>query len=139
MLGFLACGFAFGRDASAEDAISVIANDATAVRRLTRGELRAIFTMRMTHFADGIPVTVFVLPDQDERHRTFTKQLLNLLPYVLRDTWDRLVFSGTGKGPVVVQNPEELVRRVAETPGGIGYVVGSQKVVYENVKTLEIN
>lgn len=139
VLGFLAWGFAFGSDVSAEDPIRVIANDATAVRRLTRGELRAIFSMRMTHFADGIPVTVFVLPDQDERHRAFTKQLLNLLPYVLRDTWDRLVFTGTGKGPVVVQDPDELIRRVADTPGGIGYIVGSHKVTYANIKTLEIN
>ena len=36
--------------------------------------------------------------------------------------WDRLVFSGTGQAPDTVTSTEEMLARVASTPGAIGYL-----------------
>jgi hypothetical protein len=42
--------------------------------------------------------------------------------YVLRRAWDRMVFTGTGFAPTVVQSEREMIERVRSTPGAIGYV-----------------
>ncbi len=119
--------------------IQVIVNSATTVRDLSRTTLRAIFSMRIRQLPDGTPATVFVLPDRDERHRAFCKDFLQVYPYVLRDTWDRMVFTGTGQAPIEVGSQEELIKRVAETRGGIGYIVQEGKSSYEHIRILEIH
>jgi hypothetical protein len=65
---------------------------------------------------------VFVLPDGDPLHVEFCREQLGTFPYVLRATWDRLVYTGTGIAPEVVANEKEMRRRVAMTRGAIGYV-----------------
>jgi hypothetical protein len=55
-------------------------------------------------------------------HARFAKNVLQVFPYQLQQAWDRLVFSGTGQAPLVVNSPGEMRRRVEETPGGIGYL-----------------
>ena len=122
----------------AMDNIQVIVNSALPMRDLSRTSLRAIFSMRMRQFPDGTPITVFVLPDLDGRHRTFCKEVLQVYPYVLRDTWNRMVFTGTGQAPIEVTTQEELIRRVAATRGGIGYISQEGKGSYEHTKILEI-
>jgi len=122
----------------AADNIQVIVNSATAMRDLSRTSLRAIFSMRMKQFPDGTPVVVFVLPDRDERHRAFCKEALQVYPYVLRDTWDRMVFTGTGQTPIEVATQEELIKRVAATRGGIGYISQEGRGSYERIRILEI-
>jgi len=84
--------------------------------------LRAIFFVRQTKWPNGTPVRVFVLPDRHALHIRFTKEVLGVYPYQLRSTWDRMVFSGTGVPPTVVQGADEMRSRVEATPGGIGYL-----------------
>ena len=123
-----------------DDSFEVIVNSASGVRELSRTTLRAIFSMRIRQLPDGTPVTVYVLPDRDQRHRTFCKEFLQVYPYVLRDTWDRMVFTGTGQAPIEVGSQAELIKRVAETRGGIGYVALEGKGSYEQrIKFLEIH
>ena len=44
-----------------------------------------------------------------------------MFPYQLRNVWDRLVFSGAGQSPHVVNTLEEMYEQVSSTPGAIGY------------------
>jgi ABC-type phosphate transport system substrate-binding protein len=37
-----------------------------------------------------------------------------------------LVFSGTGQAPDTVSSPEEMLAKVASTPGAIGYLTKSR-------------
>ena len=55
-------------------------------------------------------------------HQQFSKGILNVFPYQLRSAWDRLVFSGIGQAPVKVSSIEEMLDKVANTPGAIGYL-----------------
>ncbi|PSJ15922.1 hypothetical protein C7H79_16365, partial [Nitrosomonas supralitoralis] len=59
-----------------------------------------------------------------------------VFPYQLRSTWDRLVYSGTGQAPITVNSAEEMLARVANTPGSIGYLWRVN--INENVNVLEI-
>ncbi len=86
--------------------------------------MRALFTMRLRLWPDGAPVRVFVLPDQDPTHRSFSREVLNVYSHQLRRAWDRAVFSGTGQAPTEVRDGAEMLKRVAATPGAVGYVGG---------------
>jgi hypothetical protein len=103
-------------------AVEVIANRGVAGTSLAQASARALFGMRLTKWPDGRPVQVFVLPDGHPVHAGLCKEQLNLYPYQLRQSWDRLVYSGMAQAPIEVATEEEMVSRVATTPGALGYV-----------------
>lgn len=99
-----------------------IANPTVDPKFINRQTLRSVFTLRVRTWPDGTPVHVFVLNDDDERHAAFCSDVLGTFPYILRRAWDRNLFSGTGLIPETVQNESEMLQKVADTPGGIGYL-----------------
>lgn len=103
-------------------AVEVIVNRGVAGASLAQASARAFFGMRMTKWPDGRPVQVFVLPDGHAVHAALCKEQLNLYPYQLRQSWDRLVYSGMAQAPIEVATEEEMISRVATTPGALGYV-----------------
>lgn len=88
---------------------------------IARSLLRGVFGMRVRAWPDGTPVHVFVLPDDDPLHDEFSKSVLQMYPYQLRQNWERLLYSGTGQQPITVTSEAELLQRVAGTRGAIGY------------------
>jgi hypothetical protein len=107
--------------AVAAGSVEVITNDDHAGRAMDRATVRAMFAARLREWPDGAPVRVFVLADNDPLHVEFCRSQLGTFPYVLRASWDRLVYTGTGIAPEVVANEKEMRRRVAMTRGAIGY------------------
>lgn len=99
----------------------LIVNDSVPVSALRRNEAVLYFTGRIQLWSGGLPVRVFVLPDDAILHRTFANTVLGLYPYQLRRVWDRQVYSGTGQAPIQVESEEQMIERVANTPGAIGY------------------
>ena len=104
------------------DAVEVIVNKHVSDNTLTVANARAIFGMRQVKWSDGSLIRVFVLPDNHPVHGAFCKEQLNIYPYQLRQSWDRLVYSGMAQAPEEVATEAELVTRVAATRGAIGYV-----------------
>lgn len=107
--------------------VEVIVNADHAAAPLDRNLLRAIFTMRLRQWSSGTPVHVFVLPDHDEVTDLFCREQLGTYPYVMRATWDRMVFTGTGLAPTVVTSEKEMRELVSSTPGAIGYIRSREK------------
>jgi hypothetical protein len=103
-------------------AVEVIANMSVATQTQPVNTTRSMFGMRQLTWSDGLRVRVFVLSDKSPLHNEFCKEILNIYPYQLRQSWDRLIYSGTGQAPTEVATEEEMVARVASTPGAIGYV-----------------
>ncbi|MGZ0018770.1 hypothetical protein [Nitrosomonas sp. wSCUT-2] len=120
----------------AENSYEIVANPGVNEKILTVNSLRSIFSMRLKTWPDGTKIRVFVLSDDDELHQIFSKEKLNVFPYQLRSTWDRLVFSGTGQAPTKVSSNEEMLAKIASTPGAIGYLWKAN--INENVNVLEI-
>jgi len=121
---------------SALAAQQVIVNPEVDVSALDRNRARLIFTMRINQWRDQQPVTVFVLPDDASLHQRFAKSALQVYPYQLRRTWDRQVFSGTGQAPLQVADEEEMIERVRQTAGAIGYI--SDQRAAAGVKVIEV-
>ncbi len=90
--------------------------------------------MRLRTWENGLPVSVFVLPDDAPLHSIFAKQKLNIFPYQLRSTWDRLVYSGTGQAPFIVHTELEMRTRIASTPGAIGYL--SESMINDSIQVV---
>ncbi len=105
-----------------ESSVEAVVHSGVSVSHLSRNSLRAIFSMRQKTWPDGLPVRVYVLPDDAPLHNLFAKEKLNIFPYQLRSGWDRLIFSGTGQAPFLVNSEDEMLARVASTPGAIGYL-----------------
>jgi len=101
---------------------AVVANPDVKQESVSLNVLRAIIGMRIKTWPDGKLIKVYVLPDDHELHQDFSKETLNVFPYQLRSTWDRLVFSGTGQAPTTVFSNEEMLQKITNTPGAIGYL-----------------
>lgn len=99
-----------------------IVNSDRGSMMIDRDMLRAIYTTRLRQWPDGTPIRVFVMPDDSPLHDQYCREQLGMYPYVLRDLWNRLEFTGTGLTPTVVRSEEEMRARVKDTPGAIGYV-----------------
>ena len=122
--------------AASAGAVDIIAHRSTKTESLSTITARSIFAMRQANWPDGSAVRVYVLPDQHPTHAAFCKETLNLYPYQLRQTWDRQVYSGIGQAPTELGSEEEMLEKVATTPGAIGYV---RKVrPHDSVRVIQI-
>lgn len=117
-------------------AVTIIVNPGVTVSSASQNAVRSMFAMKLLQWPDGQPVRVFVLPDDNSLHKAFCKEVLDVYPYQLRQTWDRLVYSGTGQAPIEVGSEEEMLKSVANTPGALGYLRKTKPG--ERVRTLSV-
>lgn len=119
----------------AEDTPVVVVNSITYPNAfLSQNAITAIFGMRLRKWEDGSPIKVFVMPDGNPIHIAFSKYVLRVFPYQLRSAWNRLVFSGTGEEPMIVESEEKMREAISSTPGAIGYL--SRSMLNESVKAI---
>lgn len=104
--------------------------------QLSLSSIRAVFSMRLSTWPDGSPIKVFVLPDRHPEHARFARGVLNMFPYQLRREWDRQVYSGTGVAPIEVPDVETMKRRIAQTPGAIGYL--DEEAVDSSIQAIHV-
>jgi ABC-type phosphate transport system substrate-binding protein len=117
-------------------AVELIANPNVLEGSLSRSVIRSIFAMRMTNWSSGIPIRVFVLGDKNDLHSKFSKRILGVFPHQLRRAWNRQIYSGTGQAPEKVENEQEMLERVSQTPGSIGYI--SEELINEQIRTITV-
>ncbi len=102
--------------------VAAVINADNQQTAISRNGLSAIFKMRLLQWNDGTPVTVFVLADDNPLHRQFCKQVLHVFPHQMQRIWYKAVFSGSGQTPVTLKSVEEMKKKIATTPGAIGYL-----------------
>lgn len=132
----LLLGVVYTDIAGAVEPYEIVTNPDVKEKTLSKSSLRAIFGMRLHAWPDGTAIRVFVMPDDVPLHTAFAKEKLNVFPYQLRSAWDRLVFSGTGQAPDTVTSQEEMLAKVASTPGAIGYLI--KPMIDSRVNVLQI-
>ncbi len=118
--GFLFLILCFASTAShSEIIIGVHNNNLTSINKST---LRAVFTMRLNRWENGQKITVLMLDQNSKIHREFCVQKLGVFPYQLQRILDKRVFSGKSQAPINVSNMEEMITKLLNTPGAIGYI-----------------
>ena len=130
-------GFCFPSNA-VEQAIKsqVIAHKSVNLSQLNVGQVRRIFSMRQSSWSNGQNITVFVLANDHKTHIAFTTKTLGVFPYQLERVWNKLVYSGLGEQPIRVSSESEMIKRIQELPGAIGYV--DQNIELSGVKRLVV-
>ena len=122
--------------AISEEVVVVVHKGTSVSSPISRYSLSSIFSMKSTTWADGTAIRVFVLPDENHLNSIFFKQILQIFPYQLRHAWDRLVYSGTGQAPIVLDSEKEMKNQIANTPGAIGYL--PKETFDENITILPV-
>lgn len=118
-------------------AVEVITNITAETASITTTQLRRIYSMRQVRWANGVPITIFVLSSTSTTHQKFCKETLRLFPYQLDRIWDKLTFSGMGVGPTLITSEKELIKAVKSTTGAIGYIENIDEV--SDVNLLKID
>ncbi len=119
------------------DAAVIISHSSIETKQLSTSQLRRIYTMRQTTWANGQAIVVYTLPSSHPVHQEFTKKELKIFPYQLDKMWIKLTFSGLAKPPIKVNTMEELINAVKSTPGAIGYVNPNASLDGLNVIAME--
>jgi ABC-type phosphate transport system substrate-binding protein len=114
----------------------IIVNPSVEGRSISIASLRNIYTLRQTLWPNRQPIVIFVLPDDNPVQQAFAKEKLGIYPYRLRQTWDRLSFSGMASAPIEVKDENDMSARIRATPGAIGYT--SKDTGYDGIKTLRL-
>jgi ABC-type phosphate transport system substrate-binding protein len=117
-------------------AMRVVVNPSVEPKILTVEQMRRIFSMRQTTWSNGQAITVYVLSSQHLTHQAFSKKVLGMFPYQLDRIWNKLVYSGLGEEPIKVQSEQEMLDRISQKPGAIGYV--TQQINDNNVNFINV-
>ena len=103
--------------------VQVVVNSSVEFKDIRIEQIRRIFSMRQTVWSHGQTITVYVLSNQHQTHQIFSTEVLGMFPYQLNRIWNKLVYSGLGEEPIKVYSEQEMLERVSQKPGAIGYVM----------------
>ncbi|MEH6649542.1 MAG: substrate-binding domain-containing protein [Motiliproteus sp.] len=117
--------------------VKVFVNSSVPERALSINNVRSIFSMRTRSWSDGSAITVFILKDKQGTHNQFVRQSLRMAPHQLQRSWDRYRYTGTGQTPIELANEQQMIQRIATTPGAIGYT--SQEFQDAQVQPIHIH
>lgn len=112
--------------------VVVIAHPDVPVNSIDTRSLSDIYMLTRTLWIDNTPIRVFALKKGFSSTEKFYSHL-GLTVLTLNKQWLRIQLTGEGRAPTLVTE-DEIVQKVATTPGAIGFVDVSR--VTERVKVL---
>ncbi len=115
--------------------VIIIANTSVSVDSMDRGIVSDIYQGMKTKWDSGDKVVVVMLR-KGETHESFAKDIVGSTPSKLRNIWKKIIFSGTGNPPKIMKSESELVTRIAETKGAVGYIHSSTP--HDGVKVISL-
>ena len=119
--------------AGADVELAVIVHPSVALDSLSRGQLLDYYTGDIQHWPSGEPVLVKDLRQKGEVRDGFYR-FLGKRPSRMKSIWLRRMLSGEGEPPESLSSEQEVLTRVAQTPGALGFVRRSQ--VTDQVRVL---
>lgn len=91
---------------------------------LNKSDIVDIFLGKKREFKSGVSVTPLSLNEDSETTGYFVKNVLGKTPAQLKSYWARIIFTGQGEPPLVVENEEKMVEIISSNPNAIGFVNG---------------
>ncbi|TAE24379.1 MAG: hypothetical protein EAZ92_13400 [Candidatus Kapaibacterium sp.] len=125
--------FAMPSASTFAQSVAVITHKSSSAQNLEADKILDIYTLNTRNWADGSKITVFeVKGDSPVKSRFYAA--LNTAFSEMQKLWLKKQFSGKGLPPTAVNSEQELLEKVANTPGAIAYV--NAENVNKNVKVL---
>ena len=113
--------------------VAVIAHKSVPVDTIKKSELLDFYTADIKKWINGEKVIVNDLKPKGEVKKIFYK-FLGKTPSRMKSIWLKNMLSGEGDPPEALKSEEEMLQKIAATPGAIGFL--SHTKVDNNVKTL---
>jgi ABC-type phosphate transport system substrate-binding protein len=115
------------------DSFVLVANNNVPVDSVNSADAKGIFLGKKGSWGDGTRVKL-VIQSRSGVHATFVKSTTGKTAQQFATFWKKALFTGQGIPPLNVTDDAAMVKRVASTPGAIGYVskgygAGSVKVI----------
>lgn len=120
-----------------EQGYIIIAHPSVNESILTTRNLAKIYALQAKRWANGQRIKAFTFSNEAE-FKTFSLSQLNLHPHQLKRVWNRLLFTGVGKPPTSVNNPSEMLSKIRNTQGGIGYIRKDHALDLQGLKVIEV-
>ncbi|HEX2797243.1 MAG TPA: hypothetical protein VHN38_09170 [Immundisolibacter sp.] len=123
-----------GNIAAAEVVIVVSPHNPTTT--LSRSEVSNIFLGKINRFPNGQPAVPIDQPEDSQQRKDFYRDVSNKQPADIKAYWSRMIFTGRGQPPMVVEGDEQVKKSLAGRPDGIGYI--DRAAVDDTVKVLAV-
>jgi len=101
--------------------IIIIAN-LDNITQIKQSDLGRIYTIKKRFWVGGQRIKPYVLFKDSLLHKQFVQKKLGMLPFQISRYWNKLTFTGTGSPPVSLNSEAEMIERIQNTPGSIGYI-----------------
>ena len=119
--------------------VEVIVNSSAKVDELTLDEVRSVFTLKKSHWDNGLKIKVFILPKDSVITKAFAYKVLRMPPAMYFDILEANYASGKTNIPTSLDSEYSLVIKASITPGSIGYVYKADILIdTPNLKVLQI-
>ena len=120
-------------------ATEVVVNKNAQVAALPSEEVRAIFTLRRSHWDNGLKIKLFLLPRNSVITKQFTYQVLKMPPNMYFDILESNYNLGKTNIPVVLDTEHSMLLNLSINPGSIGYVFGADILLdAPNLRVLKV-
>ena len=108
--------------ASYAHSVDIVTSMAHDGAEIDKHFIKAIFSGKARYWPDGTPIKVVTLPKSTNQHLNFCKDILKVHPRQFSRSWDIVLFSGFGEKPTEVNSDKEVIEKIRNTKGSIGYV-----------------
>jgi ABC-type phosphate transport system substrate-binding protein len=115
--------------------VAVIAHPSVPVEAITRAQLLDLYTGDVKEWDNGEPIILIDLKPKTDVKQTFY-DYLGKSASRMKSIWMKNMLTGEGKPPESMGSQQDLLQKVASTPGAIGYV--DNNLVTGDVRTLTV-
>lgn len=110
--------------ASASAQVAIIAHKDVPLDSLNRAQLTDFYSCELKMWGKNLPVVVVDMRLQSAVKDAFYK-FLGMTASRMKSIWLKKMLMGEGVEPLVVKSEEEMLKKVASTPGALGFVDAS--------------
>lgn len=101
--------------------IVVIANPSVPITHITSAQLLDLYSGDVKEWSDGTPIVVLDLKPKSVTKDTFYGYL-GKSSSRMKSIWMKNMLSGEGQPPQAQETEQDVLEKVAKTPGAIGYI-----------------
>jgi hypothetical protein len=107
-------------DALAPD--TLVVNLDSDIRQMSQKQISSILTLKQTHWDNNKRIQIYLYHKDSEAFSLLIVSQLGVFPYQLRRLWQRAGFSGRASPPIIIDDMSELITKLSETPGAVGFI-----------------
>ena len=115
-------GLSLSLSALAHADIVAVVSAKSSVTRLSTSQLADIFLGKVSRFPDGSLAVPVDLGDGCAERDQFYAKVAGKTPAQIKAYWSKIIFTGRGQPPKVVQNGSDMKEYVAANIDAIGYI-----------------